>query len=176
MSFPRQPDFAASRQVHTDFGVLSLSFTGMADYQFQPDVNDPVVNLRLAMENMDGTPIANTAFVFTLIYVVQVNEISKYQIPEEKEDYSELSDPNAMDIDIDPHLTEGAESSTASRSNLRLIPPPLFSRQNIPQNYKCVPSAPDCNYSVTVHPASKPTTYLSSPLSSTKRQAKKRRG
>jgi general transcription factor 3C polypeptide 5 (transcription factor C subunit 1) len=27
---------------------------GMADYQYQPDMNDPVAKLRLAMDNMDG--------------------------------------------------------------------------------------------------------------------------
>jgi general transcription factor 3C polypeptide 5 (transcription factor C subunit 1) len=26
----------------------------MADYQYQPDMNDPVSKLRLAMDNMDG--------------------------------------------------------------------------------------------------------------------------
>lgn len=28
----------------------------MADYQFQPDMNDPVAKLRMAMSNMDGKP------------------------------------------------------------------------------------------------------------------------
>lgn len=28
--------------------------TGMADYQYQPDINDPVAKLRTAMDNMDG--------------------------------------------------------------------------------------------------------------------------
>jgi general transcription factor 3C polypeptide 5 (transcription factor C subunit 1) len=27
---------------------------GMADYQYQPDMNDPVAKLRVAMDNMDG--------------------------------------------------------------------------------------------------------------------------
>jgi general transcription factor 3C polypeptide 5 (transcription factor C subunit 1) len=27
----------------------------MVDYQFQPDMNDPVAKLRLAMDKMDGT-------------------------------------------------------------------------------------------------------------------------
>ena len=27
---------------------------GMVDYQFQPDMNDPVAKLRIAMDNMDG--------------------------------------------------------------------------------------------------------------------------
>ena len=42
-------------------------------------------------------------------------------------------------MDIDPQLLgEGANPPTKSksRSNLRLFPPPLFSRQGVPQNYK----------------------------------------
>jgi hypothetical protein len=31
-----------------------LVFVGMADYQFLPDMNDPVAKLRLAMDRMDG--------------------------------------------------------------------------------------------------------------------------
>jgi general transcription factor 3C polypeptide 5 (transcription factor C subunit 1) len=30
---------------------------GMVDYQYQVDPNDPVAKLRLAMDNMDGTPL-----------------------------------------------------------------------------------------------------------------------
>ena len=28
----------------------------MADYQFQPDMSDPIAQLRLAMDRMDGKP------------------------------------------------------------------------------------------------------------------------
>lgn len=49
-------------------------------------------------------------------------------------------DLNAMDIAIDPALTGGTEGtlqpSSTKKSNLRLFPPPLFSRQSVPQNYK----------------------------------------
>lgn len=40
--------------------------------------------------------------------------------------------------DIDPQLTGQSSQSDGlkTKSNLRLIPPPLFSRQGIPQNYK----------------------------------------
>ena len=47
------------------------------------------------------------------------------------------ADPSAMEID--PQLLgEGASPSkvTQTRSNVRLFPPPLFSRQGVPQNYK----------------------------------------
>ena len=66
--------------------------------------------------------------------------IRGYRFPQEREDYT-IDDPSAMDIDIDPQLVgrvhPEAQLST-QRSNLRLFPPPIFSRQGIPQNYKCV--------------------------------------
>jgi hypothetical protein len=34
-----------------------LVFVGMADYQFLPDMNDPVAKLRLAMDRMDGATL-----------------------------------------------------------------------------------------------------------------------
>ncbi|ETW84234.1 hypothetical protein HETIRDRAFT_123874 [Heterobasidion irregulare TC 32-1] len=96
-------------------GVIQKTarFRSMADYQFQPDMNDPVTKLRMAMSNMD------------------VDAIRQYTIPEEREDYVVAKDPTAMEID--PELTGGAPQAT--KSNLRLFPPPLFSRQSIPQNY-----------------------------------------
>ena len=59
--------------------------------------------------------------------------ILQYAIPEEKEEYVVAAKPDAMDIDIDPAL---ATVPQEPRSNLRLPPPPLFSRQTIPQIYK----------------------------------------
>lgn len=69
-----------------------------------------------------------------------VDAIRAYTVPEEKEDYLKDEDPNAMDIVIDPALTGETEgtlpTSSKKKSNLRLFPPPLFSRQSVPQNYK----------------------------------------
>ncbi|EJF63038.1 hypothetical protein DICSQDRAFT_179694 [Dichomitus squalens LYAD-421 SS1] len=96
-------------------------FRSMADFQYQPDMADPIAKLRNAMDAMD------------------VEGILKYHIPPEKEDYTittTQADPSAMDID--PQLLgEGTSSGTTVRtkSNLRLFPPPLFSRQGVPQNY-----------------------------------------
>ena len=62
-----------------------------------------------------------------------VEYIRNYTIPPEKEDYD-------LPVD-DMEGIEGAEagpSGTKSRSNLRLIPPPVFTRQLIPQIYKYV--------------------------------------
>lgn len=67
-------------------------------------------------------------------YWLTVDAIIQYVIPEEKEDYV-LSSPAGTDPNIDPGLMKH-DGLTASLSNLRLFPPPIFSRQGIPQNYK----------------------------------------
>ena len=75
--------------------------------------------------------------------VTTVDGIRGYQFPSEKEDYT-TDDPSAMDVDIDPQLVGRAypeAQHSTQRSNLRLFPPPIFSRQGIPQNYKCVLSS-----------------------------------
>jgi general transcription factor 3C polypeptide 5 (transcription factor C subunit 1) len=70
-----------------------------------------------------------------------------YVIPQEKADYvvptGDVAETDMdIDINIDPQLTESpghpSPSNVPIRSNLRLFPPPLFSRQTIPQAYKCV--------------------------------------
>ena len=71
-----------------------------------------------------------------------VEGIRGYQFPQETESYI-IDDPSTMDVDIDPQLDGRAhpeEQHSSQRSNLRLFPPPIFSRQGIPQNYKCVAS------------------------------------
>ncbi|KAF8559015.1 hypothetical protein OG21DRAFT_1493418 [Imleria badia] len=103
-------------------GVIlkTARFRTMADYQFQPDMSDPIAQLRLAMDRMD------------------VDAIQQYTIPEEKEDYV-ISSPAGADPNIDPGLvSQGGPSAT--RSNLRPFPPPIFSRQGIPQNYNFKPN------------------------------------
>ncbi|OBZ71904.1 Transcription factor tau subunit sfc1 [Grifola frondosa] len=99
-------------------GVIpkTARFRSMVDYQFQPDIDDPVAKLRLAMESMD------------------VEGILKYTIPPEKEDYTVPEDPQSMDIDPQLQNQDGSPGPKM-KSNLRLFPPPLFSRQGIPQNY-----------------------------------------
>ena len=62
-----------------------------------------------------------------------VDGVLGYTIPEEKEDYLIAINPEGTDIDIDPALVA---ATRGSKSNLRLPPPPLFSRQTIPQIYK----------------------------------------
>jgi len=93
----------------------TVRFRSMADFQFQPDMNDPIAKLRTAMDAMD------------------VEGILKFRIPPEKEDYLV-----PVESSIDPLLTGEDKEDTQGpkmKSNLRLFPPPLFSRQSIPQNY-----------------------------------------
>ncbi|KAI0092586.1 RNA polymerase III transcription factor IIIC subunit-domain-containing protein [Irpex rosettiformis] len=110
-------------------GVVAKSarFRSMADYQYNANMNDAVSQLRTSMDMMD------------------VEGILKYRIPEEKEDYTviESEDGADMDTDIDPQLVGEKESSKKIRSNLRLLPPPIFSRQNVPQlyNFKTNPAS-----------------------------------
>ena len=77
-----------------------------------------------------------------------VEGIRGYRLPQETEDYT-TEDPSAMGVDIDPQLAgrshPEAQHST-QRSNLRLFPPPIFSRQGIPQNYKYVSPLPSGSF------------------------------
>ncbi|KAJ8086409.1 tau 95 subunit of transcription factor TFIIIC [Marasmius tenuissimus] len=126
-------------------GVLgkTIRFRSMVDYQYQPEVNDPLSELRRAMEKVD------------------VEKICSYTIPPEKEDYLVQSEAQTSStpidqdfaMNLDPQLmTEQEQTLVANgntisqptvKSNLRLFPPPLFSRQTIAQgyNYKANPAS-----------------------------------
>ncbi|KAK7049690.1 tau 95 subunit of transcription factor TFIIIC [Paramarasmius palmivorus] len=125
-------------------GVLpkTVRFRSMVDFQYQPEDNDPISELRSAMDNMD------------------VERLRSYKIPPEKEDYLIPSDKDHdVEMNIDPQLIAedqqamqnglnegerpGQQTLTQMKSNLRLIPPPLFSRQTIAQayNYKSNPAS-----------------------------------
>lgn len=74
-----------------------------------------------------------------------VDTLRSYVVPEEKADYMVPFSGQAnmeVDVNVDPRLTGSSsaqplpESGVTMRSNLRLFPPPLFSRQTIPQAYK----------------------------------------
>ena len=89
-----------------------------------------------------------------------------YHIPEEKEEYTLPVYSDAMDVDIDPSLIADPETGRAVKSNLRLPPPPVFSRQTIPQIYKfspmpiILPICIDWFLSYKGNPASVVTTYV----------------
>ncbi|KIY49557.1 hypothetical protein FISHEDRAFT_41503 [Fistulina hepatica ATCC 64428] len=97
----------------------TLRFRSMADYHYQPPDDDPVTQLRLAMDRMD------------------VDATCGYSIPEDKGDYLVPSSLNSPNSEQHP-LGAGTSASASSkfRSNLRFFPPPLFSRQTIPQIYQ----------------------------------------
>jgi general transcription factor 3C polypeptide 5 (transcription factor C subunit 1) len=79
---------------------------------------------------------------------LKVEGIREYCFPQEREDYT-ADDSSAMDVDVDPQLVGRVHPEaqlSAQRSNLRLFPPPIFSRQGIPQNYKCVSLPPTWAY------------------------------
>lgn len=80
-----------------------------------------------------------------------VEAIRTYIIPPEKADYmvpatSSASQGTDIDMNLDPALTgipiPEPNPDQPMRSNLRLFPPPLFSRQTIPQLYKFVTRHP----------------------------------
>ncbi|KAJ7047575.1 RNA polymerase III transcription factor IIIC subunit-domain-containing protein [Mycena alexandri] len=119
----------------------TVRFRSMADYQYQPDMNDPVTKLRLAMDNMD------------------VEAIRTYVIPPEKAEYmvpvtKSSSQGSDIDMNLDPELTgiplPEPDHNQPMRSNLRLFPPPLFSRQTLPQSYNFKPN-PASMVSTTVN-------------------------
>ena len=72
-----------------------------------------------------------------MLLSLPVDAIQAYTIPEEKEDYSITADP-ALDPQLSTDPSTSQTGPSIARSNLRLFPPPLFSRQGIPQNYKYV--------------------------------------
>ncbi|KAJ3847681.1 RNA polymerase III transcription factor IIIC subunit-domain-containing protein [Lentinula lateritia] len=103
-------------------GILhkTVRFRSMVDFQFLPDSDDPISRLRSAMDRMD------------------VQAITSYRTPPEKEDYriaSESLFSNLVEEGIDPANNTKPSSGQAFRSNLRLFPPPIFSRQGIAQSY-----------------------------------------
>lgn len=104
-----------------------------------------MAKLRVAMANFDGE--SNFfARQTTRLHKGIVDAIKAFRFQPEKEDYVVPADDGTndaqMDVDIDPALqTQLPPPSTAEpkmKSNLRMFPPPLFSRQGVPINYKYV--------------------------------------
>jgi general transcription factor 3C polypeptide 5 (transcription factor C subunit 1) len=118
----------------------------MIDYQYQPAMDDPISKLRVAMGSMDGGFSPRSSATTSSNFFLSVEALRTYTIPQEKADYIVPMDEVAetdmdIDINIDPQLMESpghpSPLNVPMRSNLRLFPPPLFSRQTIPQAYKC---------------------------------------
>lgn len=89
---------------------------------------------------------ATLAHWFQLISGIPVDGIMKYSIPEEKEDYLIPKPTSTAETDmvIDPQLLSDSQQTESTavemKSNIRLFPPPLFSRQSVPHSYKFVVS------------------------------------
>lgn len=75
------------------------------------------------------------------LFISSVETIHAYNIPDQlsdKEPSTQFVQP-VVDANLDPQLlalSPKSQQNTVTRSNLRLFPPPLFSRQTIPQGYK----------------------------------------
>ncbi|KAK0191277.1 RNA polymerase III transcription factor IIIC subunit-domain-containing protein [Armillaria mellea] len=137
---PEDPEDGNIGEYTTEaLGVIpkTIRFRSLADYQYQPDVEDPMSKLRMSMSSMD------------------VEAIRTYRFPEEKADHMVPANPlppssqpvpppsltsdTDFEMNLDPQLLDGSNTAPASnsdmQSNLRLFPPPIFSRQTIPQVY-----------------------------------------
>ncbi|QRW02231.1 transcription factor tau subunit sfc1 [Ceratobasidium sp. AG-Ba] len=101
----------------------TIRFRSMADFQYQPDESDYVVQMRRAMDRLD------------------IDAVQSFDFKPLEEPYGEPrpsqtpapTDPDSMDVDIDP--SPDGETTSAPKSRLNLLPPPLFSRQSIAQHY-----------------------------------------
>ncbi|EJU06250.1 hypothetical protein DACRYDRAFT_73628 [Dacryopinax primogenitus] len=92
-------------------------FRAMADFAFSPPEDEPIMNLRKSMDNLDAKAIL--AFEFKPV----------------KEDY--VVYPPGVSASPAPGTTKGASSDPSAQptSNLRLFPPPRFSRAAVPALY-----------------------------------------
>lgn len=116
----------------------------MVDYQYFPDMDDSVTKLRLAMDNMDGMCFTRSSIlILKSIFFVSVQALCSYTIPKEDKAYKPIPatiSTKPADVNLDPQLLGISQQCDTSDnySGLRLFPPPLFSRQGIPQGYKYI--------------------------------------
>ncbi|KAG8977140.1 tau 95 subunit of transcription factor TFIIIC, partial [Tulasnella sp. 427] len=95
----------------------TVRFRAMADFQYTPDPNDPIVKLRQSMEALDMST---------------VEAVKSFAFPIEKEDYSLPLDRQLTPEELfDPTVPK-------TRSNLRIPHFPVFSRTVVPFQYKSV--------------------------------------
>ena len=86
------------------------------------------------MDRMDGTLTIKVVAAFYPSNIKSVEHIRNYRIPPEKEDYELPVEDEGTAEQQQPEDT--VPSQYKSQSNLRLIPPPVFSRVAVPQIYK----------------------------------------
>lgn len=111
----------------------------MADFQFYPNEHDPVSQLRVAMKNMDGEAYTTLLSIERWV-AIAVDALCSYRVPSRHFDHPPTPAAATTDVgmDIDPELLGGSAQTPNSVHlvGLRLFPPPVFSRQTIPQGYK----------------------------------------
>ncbi|KAG8746768.1 tau 95 subunit of transcription factor TFIIIC [Ceratobasidium sp. 414] len=115
-------------------GVIpkTVRFRSMADFQYQPDEDDYIVQMRRAMDRLNVDTVRSFDFE-----PLEEN----YGTGQPASQNSTTTDPDRMEVDDDPTSSAaptGAVPTNAPKSQLKLIPPPLFSRQGIAQHYKYV--------------------------------------
>ncbi|KAF9514110.1 hypothetical protein BS47DRAFT_1343430 [Hydnum rufescens UP504] len=88
---------------------------GMVDFQYQPDPNDRITKLRASIDQMD-------------------EDYTIYE-PSTSSPAAGPSTNIAIDANQESEGWNREEKALVARSNLRMFPPPLFSRQGIQQNY-----------------------------------------
>jgi hypothetical protein len=110
---------------------------------------------------------------------VSVESICSYTIPKENKEHkpSATTSNNPEDMNLDPQLldiSDTPDNHQAPHSGLRLFPPPLFSRQAVPQGYKYVFISFLFSIVTNLELALRQIVLRWSPLRLMKRQAKKK--
>lgn len=125
--------------------IIPLLRPGMADFQYQPDPDDRIVKVRQQMDAMDGRrhPGHEPSIGFGCLISARIARgLQNFTLAPELEDYTIYDEPPVSDLGAPDSTNDtsnpgpSAAPSSKPRSNLRLFPPPLFSRQTIPQLYK----------------------------------------
>ena len=111
----------------------------MADFQYFPDMDDPVAKLRMAMNGMDGVATFSSLLdvLHSFIWLDIAETLCSYSMSRGLPADSTPIIPEP-DSNLDPQLLELSQPVPLPPKGLRLFPPPLFSRQTIPQGYKFV--------------------------------------
>ncbi|PFH50545.1 hypothetical protein AMATHDRAFT_144829 [Amanita thiersii Skay4041] len=102
----------------------TVRFRSLCDFQYLPSRQDPVSQLRTAMNEMNVEALRT--------YVVP-QRIQQIKSPLPQQDTNIVIDPTL--VSNNGQGSHHISSPGSTQSSLRLFPPPLFSRQAIPQGY-----------------------------------------
>ena len=134
-SIPKTARFRSAVVLASCCASMAKFDAGMADFQYLPDMNDPVAKLRMAMKNWDGQPFF--MFIADADWTL-VNGLHSYIIPVETLNTSMPCGSHSVPMDLDSEVVNISLDQMETGPRLRAFPPPLFSRQGIPQGYRCV--------------------------------------